>query len=155
MEIKTEEIPILVRMALFEQDPSQEKPSPERLLTVQKRVAALLEKHSHDSREQFEKWFFGPNNTVLKEVAQMTDEQGGRLTLQEVRQAFLELGWQAYEVVGERLDFFMKAIKSLIPRPLTEEERRLFEHMHESQPYYGNLPVCYWPNDLTTWPRPS
>jgi len=36
----------------------------------------------------------------------------------------------------------MRAIKNSIFPPLNDEEKRLFEHMHECQPYYGDLPAA-------------
>ena len=83
----------------------------------------------------------GPNNSLVKQIAQQKSKEGGRLHREDVRQVLLHLGMQAYEYLGPCIHALMRTIKNSIPQPLNEQEKRLFEHMHEIQPYYGNLPA--------------
>lgn len=55
---------------------------------------------------------------------------------------FLHLGWRAYEYVGQCVHALMRTIKNSMPEPLNDEEKRLFEHMHENQSYYGGFPAA-------------
>jgi hypothetical protein len=78
----------------------------------------------------------------LKQLAKQKGKPGGKLSQEDVRRALLHLGWQAYEYIGPCVHALMRTIKNSISPPLNDEEKRLFEHMHESQPYYGGLPAA-------------
>lgn len=142
LEVEPEKVRTLVRMALFDIAPSESVPSQEVIEIVWKRVSKAIDAHLEDSREAFDKWFFGPNNSLVKQIAQQKRKPGGKLPREEVRQALLYLGWQAYEYIGPCVHALMRTIKNSMPEPLNDEERQLFGHMHESQPYYGGFPVA-------------
>lgn len=142
LELDAEEVPALVQLALFDLEPSEGAPSPELIDTVTERLLEAIHRHLADPREQFDRWFSGPNNSLVKQLAQQQGKPGGRLPRDDVRRALLVLGWQAYEYVAQCIDALMGTIKDSIPEPLNDQEKRLFEHMYESQPYYGNLPAA-------------
>lgn len=142
LEVEPQKVPALVRMALFDIDPSKGVPSEELVDIVTERLLEAIGPHLDDSREEFDRWFSGPSNSLVKQIAQQQHRRGGRLRREDVRQALLHLGWRAYEYVGQCIHTMMRTIKNSMPEPLNDEERRIFEQMHERQPHYGNLPLA-------------
>jgi hypothetical protein len=142
LEIPPEEVPALVRTAIFEVAPGQADPDPGLIEIVQERLLEAIDEHLDEPREDYDRWFTGPANSLVKQIAQQKKKPGGRLRQEEVRLALLHLGWHSYEYVGPCVHALMRTIKNAIRDPLNGQERQLFEHMHESQPYYGNLPVA-------------
>jgi hypothetical protein len=142
LELEAEEVPALVQLALFDLEPSAGAPSPELIDTVTERLLEAIHRHLADPQEQFDRWFSGPNNSLVKQLAQRQGRPGGRLPRDEVRQALLALGWRAYEYVGQCIHALMRTIKQSIVEPLSDDEQRLFEHMFESQLYYGGFPAA-------------
>ena len=142
LRLEAEEVPSLVRMALFDIDTSRGTPSTEVADAVEERLLEALERHLDDPCEEFEEWFSGTRSSLVKQIAQQKKKPGGQLEHGEVRQALLHLGWRAYEYVGQCVDVLMKAVKNSMPDPLNREEIQLYEQMYESQPCYGNLPLA-------------
>lgn len=139
-EMKAAEVRTLVEMALIDTDLLAESPSPELVDIVEERLLLAIHRHRDDSREAFYRWFLGPKKSLVKQIAQQKGKRGGELSRDDVRRVFLHLGLRAYEYLGPCVNALMRTIKHSIPQPLNDEEKRLFEHMHESQPYYGDLP---------------
>ena len=142
LHIAHDEVPALVRLALFDIDSPEANPSANVLETVTERLFDAIYRNLGKDTAQFDRWFLGPSNSLVKQIAQQKSDPGGKLDRQEVRSALLHLGWKAYEYVGQCLHAFMRTVKNSIPDPLTEEERHIYEHMYESQPYYGNMPLA-------------
>lgn len=141
-EVPAEDVPALVRTALFNIDGSSHVPSEEIIQIVTERLLEAIDRHLVEPQEKFDEWFCGASNSIVKQIAQQRRKPGGQLEREEVRQALLHLGWRAYEYVGQCVHALMRTIKNSIPNRLNDEEKRLFEHMHESQPYYGGLPAA-------------
>jgi len=141
LEVEPDRVSSFVQMALFDTD-SIERVSPELVDTVWGRLTEALENHAGDSSDAFYRWFLGPNNTLVKQLAQPKGKQGGKLKREDVRSALLQIGRQAYEHLGQCVHALMRTIKNAIVPVLNDAEKRLFEQMHESQPYYGDLPVA-------------
>lgn len=142
LKVGDEEVPHLVRMALFDIDSSEGAPYEELVEIVAERLLEAVDPHLDDSQEAFDQWFSGPSNSLVKQIAQQKKKRGGELSREDVRQALLCLGWRAYDYVGQCIDALMRTIKNAMPDPLNDDERRLFERMYERQPYYGNLPLA-------------
>ncbi len=142
LEVTPDEVPHLVRMALFDLPAGEKAPSRELVEIVTERLLAAIDRHFDDSGEAFDAWFTGPKNSLVKQIAQQKSKPGGKLSRDDVRRALLHLGWQAYSYVGQCVHALLRTIKNSVPVPLNETERRLFETMHESQPVYGDLPLA-------------
>lgn len=141
IEVEPERLPALVRMALFDSGSAENSPSREIVEIVSERFREILHPHLSDSREVFAKWLFGSGNSIVKQIAQQKKKRGGALQASEVRQALLQLGWEAYEYVGQCIHAFMRTIANSMPDPLNEAEWELFARMYESQPCLGGLPL--------------
>ncbi|MEQ8788667.1 MAG: hypothetical protein RIC55_20320 [Pirellulaceae bacterium] len=142
VEIEADRIPNLVKLALFDIDPAQSEQSADLVEIVYERLVAAIHRRLDDSQDDFDRWFSGPGNSIVKQIAQQKNQRGGRLRHEEVRQALLQLGWQAYGYVGPCIHALMRTIKNAIPDSLNDDERQLFENMYESQPCYGDLPLA-------------
>ncbi|MHC4400606.1 MAG: hypothetical protein ACYTG0_13100 [Planctomycetota bacterium] len=142
LEIYPEEVPALAKMALFEIDSSEDELSEEFVDIVTERLLEAIQRHHDDSREEFDKWFVGPGSSLVKQIAQQKRKRGGKLPREQVRRALLQIGWRAYEYVGQCVHAMVRTIKNAMPEPLSDEERQVFEQMYESQPYFGNLPLA-------------
>ncbi len=104
------------------------------------RVLAAMEPHMADDTQGFHEWFWGRNNSLVKQVAQQRRAPGGELDRDVVRRALLDQGWQAYQYVASCLRVTLGLFRRLPPAPLTRGENRLFERVHLRQPYFGDLP---------------
>jgi hypothetical protein len=142
LDVKAEEVRPLVEMALFEKELLGDAPSPELVGIVEERLLEAIHLHGADSRETFYEWFLGPKNSLVKQIAQQKGKPGGKLSRDDVRRVFLHLGLRAYEYLGQCVNALMRTIMHSLPELLNDDEKRLFEHMHESQSYYGNLPLA-------------
>ena len=141
LDVAIEKVPDLVRMVLFSMDHIDNSTSEELIKTVTERLLDAVHGHLDDTQEDFHNWFFGPSNSLVKQIAKQKKKHGGVLKREDVRQALLHLGWQAYEYVGQCVHALMHTIKNSMPQPFNEKEKRLFEHMYERQACYGNLPL--------------
>lgn len=140
LDVPAEEVPVLVRFALFDLD-AHDRISSDVLEHVQERLLAAIHEHLEEPPDDFYRWFAGPHNTLIKQIAKQKKRPGGPLQQADVRRALLHLGWQAYGYVGQCVHALMRTVKNSLA-DLHERERRIFEHMYESQTYYGDLPAA-------------
>lgn len=146
LTVADQEVPALIRSALFD---NVHGDLPDELIGyVEERLVTALHGHLLDSSEDFEKWFFSADNSLVKQLAKQKKPAGGRLDEDDVRRVLLELGWLAYAYVGPCVHALMRTIKNSIPE-LDEQEQCLFEHMHERQAYYGGFPACLLAERMT------
>ncbi|NLS95141.1 MAG: hypothetical protein GXX96_23545 [Planctomycetaceae bacterium] len=142
LTLKQKDVRKLVRLALFDIDDEKVAPSRKVIKRVTERLLEAIDGHLSDSQTSFDGWFSGPRNSLVKQIAQQKKKPGGRLPHKPVRQALLYLGWDSYKYVGQCVHALMRTMKNSLPDPLDEREGQLYEHMFESQPYYGNLPLA-------------
>jgi hypothetical protein len=142
LEAENEKVPGLVKSALFDVECLGDPPSEELIGHVVRRLWKAVRAHETDSADTFYNWFAGPNNSLVKQIARQKSQPGGKLSREDVRRVLLHLAMQAFEYVGQCVHVLMRTIKLSIPQPLNEKEKELYEHMHESQPYYGGLPAA-------------
>jgi hypothetical protein len=133
-------VPELVRSALFDVSWGDE-PDAELVANVTDRLLTALDPHLEDDGRAFDKWFLGPKNSLVHQLAKQKLSPGGVLEEGEVRRVLLHLGWQAYQYAGNCVHAQLRTLQNAIPEPLSEGERLRFEHMHLRQPYLGNLPL--------------
>ncbi len=142
LEVEPDRVSALVRMSLFDIDTKSSAPNEEMLEIVTERLLEAIDDRLEDPQEKFDRWFTGPNNSLVKQISQGKRKRGGNLSIEDVRQALLYLGWQSYRYVGQCLHALMRTIKNSIPCPLTDAERVIFERMFESQACYGDMPLA-------------
>ena len=143
LEAKNEEVPGLVKSARFDIESLGDPPSEELIGHVTRRLWNAVRAHETDSPDTFYKWFAGPSNSLVKQVARQKGQPGGKLPREDVQRVLLYLAMQqAFQHVGQCVHALMRTIKLAIPEPLNEREKELYEHMHESQPYYGDVPAA-------------
>lgn len=142
LELEPAEVPSLVKMSLFDLDTEAEPPTDDVLQIVTDRLLTAIDKHLDDSQEQFDNWFTGTGNTLVKQITRGKTKPGGDRSRKEVQGALLFLGWQSYQYVGQSLHALMRTIKNSMPVPLNDAERVIFERMHESQACYGGMPLA-------------
>jgi hypothetical protein len=81
-------VPRLVRAALFDVDWA-EQPDPALVEIVTERLLTALHPHLTDATQAFEKWFLGPNNSLVHQLAKQRRSPGGVLAEDEVRRVLL------------------------------------------------------------------
>jgi hypothetical protein len=140
LPVAGERVPDLIRSALFDVGWAEE-PAPELVEAVTDRLLTVLHSHLEEDTSAFEKWFLGPKNSLVHQIAKRKRSPGGGLEESEVRRALLHLGWQAYQYAGNCVHAQLRTFQNALPEPLSERERLRFEHMHLRQPYLGNLPL--------------
>lgn len=131
---------MLVGNALFSIDSSDE-PDPRILGFVRDRLQTALHAHLGDSTDDFEKWYLGGKNSLVHQLAKQKRSPGGQLDVSKVREVLLHLGWQAYQYASDCVHAQMRIFQNALPHTLSDRERLLFEHMHQRQPYLGQLPM--------------
>jgi hypothetical protein len=142
LQVEPDQVANLVRMALFDKDLDRVDPSNEAVAIVTERLLAAIHAHLADPLPDFEQWFWASDNSVVKQIAQQKKAHGGKLDRETVRQVLLQLGWNAYSYAGQCVHALMRTVKNSLSPSLNEDEKRLFEHMYESQPYYGGFPAA-------------
>jgi len=150
LDVAPEEVPRLIRCALFQLDdtdgdlPRKEggELDDDLIDEVTRRLLVAIQKHLGDTQEAFDRWFLASSNSVIRQVAKQKKAPGGELSHGVVRRIVLELGWRAYGYVGQCVHAMMRTIANALPEPLDETEKRLYEHMHEAQSYYGGHPAA-------------
>jgi hypothetical protein len=129
----------LVRMALFDAGPSP-RIDPAAKQAVTERLLAALGRHAGADTGDFNRWFFGGRDDLVHGIAKQK-KHGGRFERGVVRQALLELVWDAYTYVGDCVCMQMQAFLQALPAPLGGDERALFEALYLKQPHLGGLPL--------------
>lgn len=143
--VRDQEVLPLVRMALYESIPWDEKeirkPTVLRYV-IQRALTAVQEpEHLEEPAAAFTTWFAGPKNSFVQQIARRKLRLGGILDLRLVRWALQELGWQAYSHLAGCIHAQMWLFRRLFPAPLSADELRWFEQMLCPQPCFGNLPL--------------
>jgi hypothetical protein len=133
-------VPLLIRSALFDVDPANE-PESGLVGIVSERLLAALDRHLADETAAFEKWFLGPKNSLVHQLAKQKRGRGGELAEDDVREVLLHLGWQACQYAANCIHAQLRFFQNALPDPLSEREACWFEHMHQRQAYLGNLPL--------------
>jgi hypothetical protein len=140
LHIAESKVPLLIRSALFSVDSSDE-PDARLLEFVRDRLQTALHTHLGDSTAGFEKWYLGSKNSLVHQLAKQKGSPGGQLDESEVRKVLLHLGWKAYEYASSCVHAQMRIFQAALPHSLSDQERLLFENMHQPQPYLGGLPL--------------
>jgi hypothetical protein len=140
LPIAEDRVPLLIRSALFKIDPADE-PEAGLVEVVTERLLAAVDPHLDDETAAFEKWFLGSNNRLAHQLAKQKRSRGGELAEDDVRDVLLHLGWRAYQYAAQCIHAQMRFFRNALPDPLSEREACWFEHMHQPQPYLGNLPL--------------
>src|SRR5262249_31409844 len=134
LQANSEGVPGLVRGALYDTGDSPVV-SKATIREVYCRTLEALQKHQHDSTTDFDRWFWGRHNTLLKQIGQQKKAPCGSLGQEQVRRALLELGWRAYWPVAACLHAMMFHFRHLLLPRLTADENRLFERTYFRQPF--------------------
>ncbi len=142
LRAEPEEVSHLVRMALFDWEACEGDLDRDLLDQVMKRFLIAVEQNNHRDTEDFREWCLGPKSSLVKQIAKQKKALGGRLDTQDVRRALLQIGWQSYSYMSHCIDAFLEAVRTALPDPLSAEEECVFRRIYESQPAYGDLPLC-------------
>jgi hypothetical protein len=149
LDIPERDVRPLIRQALFESillndesakagNGSSEAVAREAVI---ERSLGAVQRHLGDRQAEYDNWFAGPKSSFIHQIAQQKRASGGPLARELVRRILLDLGWQAYDYVGDCLHAMMRVFQRLVPEPLTELEGQRFARMHLKQPCFGQLPL--------------
>jgi len=141
LNLPAEAIPELVRQALYLEGPTDQQPDAEVLEHLTERTSAAVEHHVPNSAAEFDAWFQGPKNSLVRQIGQRKLMPGGRLEQETVRAGFLELGWHSYRYVADCIHTAMNTIKDQIQPLLTPAEEQCYEQVHLNQPHFGSFPL--------------
>ena len=162
-KIPQERVRVFVRSSLFDVDSAPRNTDEQLLEQVKSRFLLAFAKHGDDDTESFNRWFQGGKSGLINQLAKQRTADGGPLDRRDVTAAMVELGFRSFELVAECVEVAMREIVDLLPNPLTDEERGVFEATYCRQPVYGglSLPVLwkrleYFHEALTyLWEEPS
>jgi hypothetical protein len=140
LPVAVKKVPDLIRAALFNVDWADE-PNPELFKAITERILTAIHQHLGDDNAAFQKWFLGPKNSFVHQIAKQKRSPGGAIDEREVRRVLLHLGWQAYQFAANCVHAQMRFFQNALGEPLTRRERLYFEHMHLRQQYLGNFPL--------------
>jgi hypothetical protein len=140
LRLRDEEVPSLIRMALYKAAELPASLDPAVLEVVVDRVLQAVNRHLGDKSAKFDLWFSGPHSSLVPQIANKKFAPGGVLDRNVVRRALLELGWDSYRYVADCVHTMMWVFQRLLPEPLTVAERRFFEQVYLMQPHFGQMP---------------
>lgn len=130
----------LVRMALFDLGPADGPLDPAVKEIVIARFLRLLERHIDDDPAEFDRWFLGCRDDLIRCIADQKKGEGP-LEREVVRRALLELTWDSFTCVGDCVACQMAAFARSLPEPLGSDDRRFFDAFYARQPWLGGLPM--------------
>ena len=130
----------LVRLALFDRGPVAGGIGVVAKQAVTERLLAAIETHQDDDAETFTRWFFEDRDNLIHQIAKQR-KRGGPHPREVVRQAVLDLVFDAYTYAGDCVCLQMQAFLEALPTPLDAGERAWFEAVYYKQPYLGGLPL--------------
>jgi len=140
--VPSENVRNLVQISLFDMPSGRTDLYPALIEMVTERLLRAIDRHREDSPDEFDRWFLGPNNSIVRSIAEQRRSPGGILLREDVVAAMLLLGWEAYDYVGQCVHAFMRTVKHAIEGQHTDEERHSYEQMYEAQDCYGGLPLA-------------
>ena len=129
----------LIKTVLFNVESSASVTADE-LKYIRDRLAIAFNRHLPDSAEDFNKWFWGAKNSLVKQIAKQRRALGGELDGDVVRDALVELGWEAYPSVARCVAVFMKEFQKAVTPRLGAIESRIFEGVYLPHKMFGGLP---------------
>jgi hypothetical protein len=129
----------LVRLALFDVGPAP-KPPKKMIQIIYDRLVTALERHLDDETCTFDSWFYDHVDNLVHLIAKRKGE-GGPIPRETVRQALLEIVFEAYASVGHCLHVQMRAFREALPVRLNRQELKLFNAVYQNQAYLGDLPL--------------
>jgi hypothetical protein len=129
----------LVRSALYEPSGGENISSSTREAVIE-RVLMAIERQRDRDAEEFERWFQGPKNSFIGQIAKTQRSLGEVLERDTIRQVLFDESWLAYQAVADCVHTANYMVRRLITVPMNEFENRVFERMHMKQPCFGNLP---------------
>jgi hypothetical protein len=153
LEVADNEVPGLLRQALYDivMLPGYEGCRPKSPCydeatrkAVVERIWQALRRHLEDPPEQFNKWFLGPNNSFVAQIAKIKRAPRGKIGPEIVRQILLDLGWEAHQRVGACVDVAMETVFRSIKPPLIGQEKEFYQQLYLKQPHFGNVPFVLW-----------
>jgi hypothetical protein len=139
--LKPEEVVRVLKSVLFDIDPRVEPIPSETRAQVVERILTAIHAHLDNTSAVFDDWFWGKHNSFIKQIAKQVKSPGGKLDPEVVEQVLLELGWEAYEYVGQCVFAWARDMQKAMPDPLTADEKRAFELLYFPQPEFGGIPL--------------
>lgn len=136
IEISDEESRSITRLTLFAIGETTEKLSMEQLRYVADHVQRSMMYHIDDSDEDFEKWIVDPSGELAHAISKRRDCE---LSRTQVRQALLELGWLAMQMLSKCADTQMRAFRDALLKPLNETENFFYSQLFLANPAFGGL----------------
>jgi hypothetical protein len=138
-ETDPDKVAVLIRTALYEV-PDTPAPDAQTQEEVVARVLDALEPHLAEgvTAAKFAKWYMGPHNSLVSQVAKKEGAPGA-LDRSVVRRVLFEQGWLAYWHMADCVDAMLHLFGRLLPETLSPLERRVFDRMHRKQPEFGGL----------------
>ena len=130
----------IVRLALFDLGPAQNPIEEAQVGQVNSRLREALRQHIYDSTDDFNRWFFDSVDNLVHQMAKKK-RPGGPIAREVVRQAILELVFEAYVCIGNTIHEFMWDFCRALPRKLSKKERSLFDLFYMKQSFFGGLPL--------------
>ncbi len=139
-DLKPEQVRNLIRGALYAL--SSAKMLEEALIEqAAERLVMTLERYSGLSFEEFERLYVAEVASWIRNAANRKHCTGGVMAKDVLRQAVLQLGWQAYDYLADCLVMFNTWFITALPEKLSEDEQERFLQVFGRQPHYGNLPL--------------
>jgi hypothetical protein len=129
----------LVRMALYATGPENVKVGRAANQYVAKQIRASLHDHLSDSTAEFDRWITDPKANLLNRISKRADCE---YSVEEVRAAMLELGWQSFELLAMSSAEALKAFAAAMPQPLSRAEQTIYADMYLARRNIGGVPLA-------------
>ena len=140
LSLSSKQISALTRAVTFNVGSGNLGLHPNQAALIRERLARALGSHLDDATiELFNAWIWGPKNSVVKQIKKQKKAPGGELDRDEVRQALVELGWQAHASVARSVEALMIDFRKAIRPRLNRKETRVFNHLYLCHKRFGGI----------------
>jgi len=130
----------LVRQALFDLGTGTEVATQEQKDRVCDLLLAALEKHADDSTDHFRTWFFEQADNLIHQIAKKK-KGGGPIDRTLVRQAMLEIVFDAHEYIADTILAWAHDFCRALPYRLSRADHDLFSLLYCKRRGLGGFPL--------------
>ena len=134
----------VIRYSLFDVEPDPADLTNEIRQVIEQAVLETIEPFvmNEDMPYQvFDNWFWGKRNTFLKQVVATAARSNHQVDDELARRTLLDMGWRAYQHVGQCINAAMYDFRKAVPNELNDAETFTFDQLFLQQPAFGDLPL--------------
>lgn len=129
----------IIRISLFGLDQGERTEDADLKALVEERLIQAVQKHQDLSDDEFRHWMWNDFDNIVQQLANRRSKSGEPVSRQQVRFILFDLLWRSFGYVSGCVRLQMQAVRRAIDPGLTDQERQIFGHWYDSQPWTAGL----------------